>query len=159
MRTGLSETQGAGPLEAGKKCSAAGINKFCIIIKYSGRTIKHPHLAVDTLWHVFPSFFNFLTILISFWKLVAQVCIHPWEQTTSCLSETTVFDKQTVNNSFLVVFFTHACHVLLMKTIDYICMITFERHEFVYLFYCFPHKYKRAATVGDIISDRNNGFG
>ena len=28
---GLSETQGAGPLEAGKKCSAVGINKFCII--------------------------------------------------------------------------------------------------------------------------------
>ena len=33
---GLSETQGAGPLEAGKKCNAVGINKFCIIIKHQG---------------------------------------------------------------------------------------------------------------------------
>ena len=29
VRTGLSETQGAGPLEAGKKFSAVGIKKFC----------------------------------------------------------------------------------------------------------------------------------
>ena len=29
VRTGLSETQGAGPLEAGNKCSAVGIKKFC----------------------------------------------------------------------------------------------------------------------------------
>ena len=28
VTTGLSETQGAGPLEAGKKCSAVGINKI-----------------------------------------------------------------------------------------------------------------------------------
>ena len=37
MRTGLTETQGTGPLEAGKKCSAVGINKFCIIIKHQGQ--------------------------------------------------------------------------------------------------------------------------
>ena len=36
MSIGL-RTQGAGPLEAGKKCSAVGINKFCIIIKHLGR--------------------------------------------------------------------------------------------------------------------------
>ena len=37
VRTGLTETQGTGPLEAGKKCSAVGINKFCIIIKHQGQ--------------------------------------------------------------------------------------------------------------------------
>lgn len=50
MRTGLSETQGAGPLEAGKKCSAVGINKFCIIIKHLGR--------IGILWHGFRRFFK-----------------------------------------------------------------------------------------------------
>lgn len=29
---GLSETQGAGALEAGKKCSAVGINKSCLLL-------------------------------------------------------------------------------------------------------------------------------
>ena len=29
VRTGLSETQGAGPLEGGNKCTAVGIKKFC----------------------------------------------------------------------------------------------------------------------------------
>ena len=50
MRTGLSETQGARPLEAGKKCSAVGINKFCIIIKHLGR--------IGILWHGFRRFFK-----------------------------------------------------------------------------------------------------
>ena len=42
---GLSETQGAGPLEAGKKCSAVGINKFCIIIKHQGIAILRLRLS------------------------------------------------------------------------------------------------------------------
>ena len=42
---GLSETQGAGPLEAGKKCSAVGINKFCIIIKHQGIGILRLRLS------------------------------------------------------------------------------------------------------------------
>ena len=29
-------------------------------------------------------------------------------------------DKQTVNDSFLVAFFTRTCHVILMKTIAYV---------------------------------------
>ena len=45
MKTGLSETKGAGPLEAGKNCSAVGINKFCIIIKHLGR--------IGVFWHGF----------------------------------------------------------------------------------------------------------
>ena len=54
---GLSETQGAGPLEAGKKCSAVGINKFCIII------IKHQGIGILRLRlsdMVFLGFFKFL---------------------------------------------------------------------------------------------------
>ena len=42
-------------------------------------------------------------------------------------------DKQTVNNSFLVAFFTRTCHVILMKTIAYITVTLnqniIERHE------------------------------
>ena len=42
-------------------------------------------------------------------------------------------DKQTVNNSFLVAFFTRTCHVLLMKTIAYVTVTLnkniIERHE------------------------------
>ena len=33
------------------------------------------------------------------------------------LMKTIAYDKQTVNNSFLVAFFTRTCHVILMKTI------------------------------------------
>ena len=51
MRTGLSETQGAGPQEAGKKCSAVEINKFCIIIKHLGR--------IGIFWLGFLRFFKF----------------------------------------------------------------------------------------------------
>ena len=54
---GLSETQGAGPLEAGKKCSAVGINKFGIII------IKHRGIGILRLRlsdMVFLGFFKFL---------------------------------------------------------------------------------------------------
>ena len=45
---GLRETQGAGPLEAGKKCSAVGIiNKFCnIIVKQQGIGILRLRLSV-----------------------------------------------------------------------------------------------------------------
>ena len=49
MRTGLSETQGAGPLEAGKKCTAVEINKFCNIIKHIGQ--------IGIFWLGFLSFF------------------------------------------------------------------------------------------------------
>ena len=35
------------------------------------------------------------------------------------LMKTIAFDKQTVNNLFLVPFFTHTCHDILMKTIAY----------------------------------------
>ena len=42
-------------------------------------------------------------------------------------------DKQTVNNSFLVAFFTRTCHVILMKTIAYVTVTLnkniIERHE------------------------------
>ena len=36
MRTGLSEMQGAALLEAGKKRSAVGFNKICILNKHLG---------------------------------------------------------------------------------------------------------------------------
>ena len=49
MRNGVSETLGAGPLEAGKKCSAVEINNFCNIIKHLGR--------IGIFWHGFLSFF------------------------------------------------------------------------------------------------------
>ena len=43
---GLRETQGADLLEAGKKCSAVGINKLCIIIvKYQGIGILRLRLS------------------------------------------------------------------------------------------------------------------
>ena len=42
-------------------------------------------------------------------------------------------DKQTVNNFFLVASFTRTCHVILMKTIDYVTVTLntniIERHE------------------------------
>ena len=42
-------------------------------------------------------------------------------------------DEQTVNNSFLVAFFTSACHVILMKIIAYVTVTLnkniIERHE------------------------------
>ena len=42
-------------------------------------------------------------------------------------------DKQAVNNSFLVAFFTRTCHVILMKTIAYVTVTLnkniIERHE------------------------------
>ena len=50
MTTGLSETQGAGLPEAGKKCGAVGINKFCIIIKHLG--------GVGIFWHGFRRVFK-----------------------------------------------------------------------------------------------------
>ena len=62
VRTGLIKTQGAGPLEARKKCSAVEINKLCIIIKHLGQ--------IGIFWLGFLRvFLNFLTILTSFWKL------------------------------------------------------------------------------------------
>ena len=54
---GLSETQGAGPLEAGKKCSAVGINKFCIIIKHQGISILWLRLS-DMVFLRFLKFLN-----------------------------------------------------------------------------------------------------
>ena len=36
------------------------------------------------------------------------------------LIKTIACDKQTVNNSFLAPFFTRTCHVILMKTIAYV---------------------------------------
>ena len=48
VRTGFSETQGAGPLEAGNKCSAVGINKFC-----NWTPERNWHLAVETWLSVF----------------------------------------------------------------------------------------------------------
>ena len=42
-------------------------------------------------------------------------------------------DKEAVNNSFLVAFFTRTCHVILMKTIAYVTVTLnkniIERHE------------------------------
>ena len=43
------------------------------------------------------------------------------------LMKTIAYDKQTVNNSFLVAFFTHTCHVILMKTIAYVT-VTFNKN-------------------------------
>ena len=50
MRTGLSETQGAALLEAGKICRAVGFNKiiFCILNKHLGR--------IGIFWHGFRRF-------------------------------------------------------------------------------------------------------
>ena len=48
MRTGLSETQGAALLEAGKKCSAVRFNKICILNKHLGR--------IGIFWHGFRRF-------------------------------------------------------------------------------------------------------
>ena len=53
---GLSETQGAGPLEAGKKCSAVGINQFCIIIKHQGIGILRLRLSDMVFLGVFFKF-------------------------------------------------------------------------------------------------------
>ena len=70
--------------------------------------------------------------------------------------KTVAYDKQTVNNSFLVAFFTSACHVILMKIIAYVTVTLnkniIERHElFNSLFSTLIIK---ATTFGDIIADR-----
>ena len=54
---GLSETQGAGLLEAGKKCGAVGINKFCIITKHQGIGILQLRLS-DMVFLRFLKFLN-----------------------------------------------------------------------------------------------------
>ena len=84
----------------------------------------------------------------------------------TCLSETAVFveqyanciylDKQTVNNSLLVAFFTRTCHVMLIKTIAYVTVTLNKTFLNVMnsLIYFFPQKYKRAKTLGDIIAGR-----
>ena len=63
-------------------------------------------------------------------------------------------DKQTVNNSFLVAFFTRTCHVILMKTIAYVTVTLnkniIERDKlFDSLF-----SIVKAVTFGDIIAER-----
>ena len=63
--------------------------------------------------------------------------IIPDFQKQLCLSSNMLIDiypdKQTVNNLYLVAFFTRTCHVLLMKTIAYVTVTLnkniIERHE------------------------------
>ena len=72
------------------------------------------------------------------------------------LMKTIAYDKQTVNNSFLVAFFTRTCHVILMKTIAYVT-VTLNKNiiERHELFdSLFSTIIIKAATFGDIIADR-----
>ena len=69
VMTGFSETQDADPLVAGKKCSTSEINNSVLYLN------TWNELAPSG--SIFLAFLNFLTILTSFWKLVALVCIQP----------------------------------------------------------------------------------
>ena len=67
------------------------------------------------------------------------------------------YDKQTVNNSFLVAFFTRTCHVILMKTIAYVTVTLnkniIERHKLFDSLFSTIIKI-RAVSFGDMIADR-----